>query len=84
MKEYPFNASVSQVLEKLNLFNCIVSCGAHDVKINGSNHDEKSSFKMSGLSFSLTFYYGSFMFSSAKGFTKNQASLVVFFNVILF
>ena len=50
------------------------NCGAHNV--NGSNLDKKSSFKMSRLSFSFKFNWGSCIVSSAIGDQKIGVFLI--------
>ena len=50
---------------------------AIDAKINGSVLEEKSSFKMLGLTFSSNMDWGSYIISIAKVFSKKIGVLIV-------
>ena len=65
-----FNAGKTQLV----LFDQSNNTGAVDVKMDGSVFEEKSSFKMLGLTFSSKMDSGSYIFSIAKtGSQKNEA-----------
>ena len=57
-----FNAGKSQLV----LLEQSKNTAAIDVKMDGSVHEEKSSFKMLGLTFSSKLDWGSYIFSIAK------------------
>ena len=65
------------MLGKLNWF-CDRSNnnGSIDVKMNGSVLEEKSSFKMLGLTFSSKLDWSSYIISIAKAASKNIGALV--------
>ena len=67
-----FNAGKTQVV----LFYWSKTTGAIDVKMDGSVLDEKSSFKMLGLTFSSKLDWGSYMFSIAKTAFKKIEVLI--------
>ena len=50
--------------------------GSIDVKIDGSVLEEKSSFKMLGLTFSSKLDWGSYIISIAKTASKNIGALI--------
>ena len=61
---------------QLVLFNRSNNTGAIDVKINGSVIEEKSSFKMLGLTFSSKLDWGSYIISIAKIASKKIGALI--------
>ena len=61
-----FNAGKTQLV----LFDRAKNTGAIDVKMDGSVFEEKTSFKMLGLTFSSKFDWGSYIVSIAKTATK--------------
>ena len=67
-----FNAGKTQLV----LFDRSNNTGAIDVKMDGSVLEEKSSFKMLGLSFSSKLDWGSNIFSTAKTASKKIGALV--------
>ena len=62
------------MLKKLNWFH--LNTGAIDVKIDGSVLEEKSSFKMLGLTFSSKLDWGSYIISIAKTASKKIGALI--------
>ena len=50
--------------------------GSIDVKMDGSVLEEKSSFKMLGLTFFSKFYWGSYIISIAKTASKKIGALI--------
>ena len=54
------------MLEKLVSFDQPINTGAIDVEMDGSVLEEKSSFKMLGLTFSSKLDWGSYIISIAK------------------
>ena len=67
---FDFNAGIA----KLVLFDRSNNTGAIDVKMDGSVLEEKSSFKMLGLTFSSKLDWGSYIISIAKtAFKKFRA-----------
>ena len=67
-----FNAGKTQ----LDLFDQSNNTGAVDVKMNGSVLEEKSSFKMLGLTFSSKLDWGSYIISVAKTASKKIGTLI--------
>ena len=59
------------MLEKLVSFDQSINTGAIDVEMDGSVLEEKSSFKMLGLTFSSKLDWGSYIISIAKLPPKN-------------
>ena len=57
-------------------FDCSKSTGAFDVKIHGSILEEKSSFKMLGLTFSSKLDWDYYMISIAKTASKKIGVLI--------
>ena len=57
-----FNAGKTQLV----LFDSLNNTRAVYVKMNGSVHEKKSSFKLTGLTFSSKLDWGSFIISIAK------------------
>ena len=66
-----FNAGKTQLV----LFDWSNNTGAIDVKMDGSVLEEKSSFKMLGLTFSSKLDWGSYMISIAKAASKKIRAL---------
>ena len=66
-------ALLISVLEKLDLSS---NTGAIDVKMDGSVLEEKSSYKMLGLSFSSNLNWGSYIISIAKTTSKKIGALI--------
>ena len=60
---------------QLVLFDWSDNTGAIDVKMDGSVLDEKSSFKMLGLTFSSNLDWGSYIISIAKTVSKKIGAL---------
>ena len=60
------------------MFDCSNNTGAIDVKMDGSAMEEKSSFKMLGLTFSFKLDWGSYIISIAKTASKKIAALIRF------
>ena len=58
------------------MFDWSNNFGAIDVKVDGSVLEEKSSFKMSGLSFSSKLDWGSYIVSIAKTASKKIRALI--------
>ena len=69
-----FNAGESQLV----LFDQSNNTGAIDVKMDGSVLEEKSSFKMLGLTFSSKLDWGSYIISIAKTASKKIRALIHF------
>ena len=67
-----FNAGKTQLV----LFDRSNNTGAIDVKIDGSVLEEKSSFKMLGLTFSSKLDWGSYIISIAKTASKKIGALI--------
>ena len=67
-----FNAGKTQLL----LFDRFNNTGAIDVKMDGSVLEEKSPFKMLGLTFSSILDWGSYIISIAKNASKNIGTLI--------
>ena len=67
-----FNAGESQLV----LFDQSNNTGAIDVKMDGSVLEEKSSFKMLGLTFSSKLAWGSYIISIAKTASKKIRALI--------
>ena len=65
-------------IEKTQLasFNQYNNTGAIDVKMDRSVHEEKSSFKMLGLTFSSKLDWGSYIISIAKTASKKIGALI--------
>ena len=61
---------------QLVLFDRSKSIGAIDVKMDGSVLEEKSSFKMLGLTFSSKLDWGSYIVSIAKSASKKIGALI--------
>ena len=64
------------MLEKLVLFDRSNNTGAIDVKMDGFVFEEKSSFKMMGLTFSSKLDWGSYIISIAKTSSKKIGALI--------
>ena len=71
-QEVAFNAWKTQLV----LFDRSNNTGAIDVKMDGSVLEEKSSFKMLGLTFSSRLYWGSYIISIAKSASKKIGALI--------
>ena len=69
-----FNAGKTQLV----LFDRSKNTGAIDVKMNGSVLEEKSSFKMLGLTFSSKLHWSSCIISIAKSASKKIGALICF------
>ena len=69
-----FNAGKTQLV----LFDRSKNTGAIDVKVNGSVLEEKSSFKMLGLTFSSKLHWSSCIISIAKSASKKIGALICF------
>ena len=67
-----FNAGKTQLVS----FDQSNNTGAIDVKMDGSVLDEKSSFKMLGLTFSSKLGWGSYIISTAKIASKKIGALI--------
>ena len=67
-----FNAEKTQLV----LFDWSSNSGAIDVKMDGSVLEEKSSFKMLGLTFSFKLDWGSYIISIAKTASKKFGGLI--------
>ena len=67
-----FNAGKTQLVS----FDCSKNTGAIDVKMDGSVLEEKSYFKMLGLTFSFKLDWGSYIVSIAKTASKKIGALV--------
>ena len=67
-----FNAGKTQLV----LFDWSNDTGAFDLKLDGSVLEQKSSFKMLGLTFSSKLDWGSYMFSIAKTASKKIGILI--------
>ena len=71
------------MLEKLLvLFGQSKNTGAIDGKMYGSGLEEKSSFKMLGLTFSSKFDWGSYIISIAKSASKKIGALIRFIKFV--
>ena len=68
-----FNAGKTQLV----LFDWSNNAGAIDVKMDGSVLEEKSSFKMVGLTFSSKFDCGYYIISIAKTASKKTGALIL-------
>ena len=71
-----FNAGKTQMV----LFDRSINTGAIDVKMDRSFFEEKSSFKMLGLTFSSKLDWGSYITSIAKTSSKEIVALVCSFS----
>ena len=69
-----FNAGKTQLV----LFDRSNNTGAVDLKMDGSVFEEKSSFKMLGLTFSSKMDSGSYIFSIAKTGSQKDEALIRF------
>ena len=69
-----FNAGKTQLVS----FDRSNNTGAIDMKMDGSVLEEKSSFKMLGLTFSSKLYWGSYIVSIAKTTSKKIGFLIRF------
>ena len=69
---FDFNAGKTQLV----LFDQSKNTGAIDVKMDGSVLEEKTSFKMLGLTFSSKLYWGSYIVSIAKTVSKKIGALI--------
>ena len=67
-----FNAGKTQLVS----FDWSNNTGSIDVKMNGSVLEEKSSFKMLGLTFSSKLDWGSYIISIAKTASKKIGALI--------
>ena len=67
-----FNAGKTQIVS----FDRSNNTGATDVKMDGSVLEEKSSFKMLGLTFSSKLDWGSYIISIAKSASKKIGALI--------
>ena len=67
-----FNAGKTQLVS----FDQSKNTGAIDVKMDGSVLEEKSSFKMLGLTFSSKLDWGSYIVSLAKTASKKTGALI--------
>ena len=67
-----FNAGKTQLVS----FDWSANSGAINMKMDGSVLEEKSSFKMLGLTFSSKFDWGSYMISIAKTASKKIGALI--------
>ena len=72
-----FNAEKTRLVS----FDLSDYTGATDVEIDGSVLDEKSSFKMLGLTFSYKLNWGSYIISIAKNCLRENSSLDSFYEV---
>ena len=68
-----FNAEKTQLVS----FDWSNNNGSIDVKMDGSVLEEKSSFKMLGLTFSSKLNWGSYIISTAKTASKKIGALIV-------
>ena len=64
------------MLEKLSFFLTGLVAGIIDVKMDGSALEEKSSFKMLGVSFSSKMHLGSYIVSIAKTASKKLGTFL--------
>ena len=69
-----FNTGKTQLV----LFEQFSSSGAVDVKMNGSNLDEKASFMMLGLSFSSSLDFSLYIISTDKTASTKLGALIHF------
>ena len=69
-----FNAGKTQLVS----FDRSNNNGSIDVKMDGSVLEEKSSFKMLGLTFSSKLDWGSYIISTAKTASKKIGALILF------
>ena len=67
-----FSAEKTQLVS----FDRSINTGSIDVKMDGSTLEEKSSFKMLGLTFSSKFDWGSYIVSIAKTVSKKIGALI--------
>ena len=67
-----FNAGKTQLVS----FDRSNNNGSIDVKMDGSVIEEKSSFKMLGLTFSSKLYWGSYIITIAKTVSKKIGALI--------
>ena len=67
-----FNAGKTQLVS----FDRSKNTGAIDVKMNGSVLEEKSSFKILGLTLSSKLVWGSYIISVAKNASKKRETLI--------
>ena len=74
-----FNAGKTQLV----LFDQSNNTGSIDVKMDGSVLEEKSSFKMLGLTFSSKLDWGSYIISIAKTASKKIGALIPSMKLIL-
>ena len=58
------------------MFDWANNTGATNVKVDGSVLEEKSSFKMLGLTFSSKLDWGSYIISIAKSVSKKNGGLI--------
>ena len=72
------NAGKTQLL----LFDQSNSTGSIVVKMDASVPEEKSFFKMLGLTFSFKFYWGSYITSIVKSASKKIGTLIRFMNFL--
>ena len=73
-----FNAGKTQ----LDSFDRSNNTSAIDVKMDGSVLEEKSSFKILGLSFSSILGWGRYIISIAKTFSQNIGALIYSINFL--
>ena len=71
-QEVAFDAGKTQLI----LFDPSNNTGSIDVKMDGSVLEEKSSFKMLGLTYSSKLDWGSYIFSIAKTASKKMGGLI--------
>ena len=76
------NLLISNLKTKIYLINEINQSDAIDVKMDGSVHDEKSSFETVGLSFSFELDFASYVVYIAKTASMNNAMLIHSVNVL--
>ena len=69
-----FNAGKTQLVS----FDWSNNTGANDVKMDGSVLEEKSSFKIQGLTFSSKLGWGSYIISIVKTASKEIGALIRF------
>ena len=67
-----FNAGKTQLVS----FDESNNTGAIDVKMDGSVHEDKSSLKMLGLTFSSKLDWGSYIIAIAKSASKKIGALI--------
>ena len=73
-----FNAGKTQLVS----FDRSNNNGSIDVKMGGSVLEEKSSFKILGLTFSSKLHWGSYIFSIAKTASKKIEALIFFLRLL--